>query len=162
VSSQDGVAKRINNATLSRGGAPGRVPVVDPELRAYLDERFGAVDRRFDDADRRFDDADRRFDVVHRRFDAVDRRFDAVDARFDTVDARFDSIDQRFGAADQRIDGVDQRLDTVDRRFVALETEVRHSGVLIEQVRHEVQVVAEMVVANTEAITQLRRRLDAR
>jgi archaellum component FlaC len=119
--------KRINNATLSRGGAPGRVPVVDPELRAYLDERFGAVDRRFD-----------------------------------TVDARFDSIDQRFGAADQRIDGVDQRLDTVDRRFVALETEVRHSGVLIEQVRHEVQVVAEMVVANTEAITQLRQRLDAR
>ena len=135
------MAKRINNATLSRGGAPGRVPVVDPELRAYLDERFDAVDRRFE---------------------AVDGRFDAVDRRFDAVDDRFDAIDQRFGAADQRIDGVDQRLDTVDRRFVALETEVRHSGVLIEQVRHEVQVVAEMVVANTEAITQLRRRLDAR
>jgi hypothetical protein len=135
------MAKRINNATLSRGGAPGRVPVVDPELRAYLDERFDAVDRRFE---------------------AVDGRFDAVDRRFDAVDDRFDAIDQRFGAADQRIDGVDQRLDTVDRRFVALETEVRHSGVLIEQVRHEVQVVAGMVVANTEAITQLRRRLDAR
>jgi len=142
------MAKRINNATLSRGGAPGRVPVVDPELRAYLHERFDAVDRRFD--------------AVDGRFDTVDRRFNAVDGRFDAVDDRFDALDQRFGAADQRIDGVDQRLDTVDRRFVALETEVRHSGVLIEQVRHEVQVVAEMVVANTEAITQLRRRLDAR
>ncbi len=142
------MAKRINNATLSRGGAPGRVPVVDPELRAYLRERFDAVDRRFD--------------AVDGRFDTVDRRFNAVDGRFDAVDDRFDALDQRFGAADQRIDGVDQRLDTVDRRFVALETEVRHSGVLIEQVRHEVQVVAEMVVANTEAITQLRRRLDAR
>jgi len=149
------MAKRINNATLSRGGAPGRVPVVDPELRAYLDERFDAVDRRFDTVDRRFD-------TVDRRFDAVDDRFDTVDDRFDAIDQRFGAIDQRFGAADQRIDGVDQRLDTVGRRFVALETEVRHSGVLIEQVRHEVQVVAEMVVANTEAITQLRRRLDAR
>jgi len=110
----------------------------------------------------RFDAVDRRFDAVDGRFDTVDRRFNAVDGRFDAVDDRFDALDQRFGAADQRIDGVDQRLDTVDRRFVALETEVRHSGVLIEQVRHEVQVVAEMVVANTEAITQLRRRLDAR
>jgi hypothetical protein len=38
----------------------------------------------------------------------------------------------------------------------------RHFGILIEQVRHELQIVAEMVVANTESIATLRQRLDAR
>jgi hypothetical protein len=34
--------------------------------------------------------------------------------------------------------------------------------VLIEEVRHDLRAVAEMVVANTEAITDLRARVDAR
>jgi len=37
----------------------------------------------------------------------------------------------------------------------------RHFGVLVAQVRQE-RTVAEMVVANTEAISRLRLRLDAR
>ena len=64
-------------------------------------------------------------------------------------------LDQRFG-------GIDRRFDGVDRRFVELDAELRrHFGVLIEQIRHELQLVAEMVVANTEAIAVLRVRLDA-
>ena len=56
-----------------------------------------------------------------------------------------------------------RRFDGVDQRFVQLEAELRrHFGVLIEQGRHKLQVVAEMVVANTEAIADLRTRLDAR
>jgi hypothetical protein len=87
---------------------------VDPELRAYLDQRFSAID-----------------------------------GRFDGIDRRFDGIDGRFGG--------------VDRRFVELDAELRrHFGVLIEQIRHELQLVAEMVVANTESIAVLRVRLDAR
>ena len=72
-------------------------------------------------------------------------------------------LDQRFSAIDQRFDAIDQRVDRVDRRFVDLEAEVRrHFGVLLEQIRHELQLVAEMVVANTEAIAVLRVRLEAR
>jgi hypothetical protein len=34
--------------------------------------------------------------------------------------------------------------------------------VLIEQVRHDLQIVAEMVVENTESIATIRARLEAR
>jgi archaellum component FlaC len=108
---------------------------VDAELRAYLDQRFDAVDQQLG---------------------AVDRQLGAVDQRFGAVDQRFDAVDQRF-------DAVDRRFDAVDGRFVSLEAELRrHFGVLIEDVRHDLRAVAEMVVANTEAIVALRRRLDAR
>jgi hypothetical protein len=82
-----------------------------------------------------------------------------VDARFDAVDQRFDAVDQRFDGVDQRFDGVDQRFASIDQRF---EEQRRHVGVLIEEVRHDLRAVAEMVVANTEAITDLRARVDAR
>lgn len=75
------------------------------------------------------------------------------------VDARFDAVDQRFDAVDHRFDGVDQRFASVDQRF---DEQRRHVGVLIEEVRHDLRAVAEMVVANTEAITDLRARVDAR
>jgi hypothetical protein len=78
------------------------------------------------------------------------------------LDQRFGGIDQHLARIDQRFDGVDQRFDGVDRRFVELDAELRrHFGVLIEQIRHELKLVAEMVVANTEAIAVLRVRLDA-
>lgn len=55
------------------------------------------------------------------------------------------------------------RFDGVDQRFVRLESELRrHFGVLIEQVRHDLQIVAEMVVENTESIATIRARLEAR
>jgi hypothetical protein len=36
------------------------------------------------------------------------------------------------------------------------------TSVLVEHSRHETQIIAEMVGANTEAIADLRQRLDAR
>jgi len=79
------------------------------------------------------------------------------------LDQRFDAVDQQLGAVDRQLGAVDQRFDAVDGRFVSLEAELRrHFGVLIEDVRHDLRAVAEMVVANTEAIVALRRRLDAR
>ena len=87
-----------------------------------------------------------------------------VDAELrDYLDQRFGAIDQRFDGVDRRFDGVGQRFDRVDRRFVELDAELRrHFGVLIEQIRHELQLVAEMVVSNTEALAVIRVRLDAR
>jgi tellurite resistance protein len=52
-----------------------------------------------------------------------------------------------------------RRLDSVEQRVEATRREL---GVLIEDVRHDVRAVAQIVVAKTEAIGQLRSRLDAR
>jgi hypothetical protein len=129
------MAKRTNNRTLSTHERGEYSSVVDPETRAYLEDM-----RR----------------ELNLRFDGVDRRFDGVDQRLDGIDQRLDGIDQRF-------DGVDQRFDGIDQRFVQLESELRrHFGVLIEQVRHDLQIVAEMVVENTESIATIRARLEAR
>lgn len=86
-----------------------------------------------------------------------------MNRRFDAVDQRFDAVDQRFEAVGRRFEAVGRQFDSIDRRFVELDSELRrHFGVLIEQARHDNQTIAEMVVANTEAIADLRARLDAR
>ena len=86
-----------------------------------------------------------------------------LDQRFEVLDQRFDLMDRRLEGVGRRLEGVDRRLEGVDRRFVELESELRrHFGVLTEQTRRELQTVAEMVVANTEAIASIRVRLDAR
>ena len=115
---------------------------MDPETRVYLDEMRQEMHRRFDNVDR--------------RFDAMDRRFDGVGQRFGEVDRRFDEVRQQFA-------DVDHSFGDVDRRFVQVDGELRrHFRVLIESVRHEIRIVAEMVAANTESIMALRVRLDAR
>ena len=49
-------------------------------------------------------------------------------------------LDERFNRVDQRFDRVEQRLDAHDQRFEEVK---RHSGVLVEGLRHELQLVAE-------------------
>ena len=63
----------------------------------------------------------------------LDQRFDQVDQRFTEMDQRFTGIDQRFDEIDQRFTGIDQRFDEVKR----------HTGVLVEGLRHEIHLVAE-------------------
>jgi ubiquinone biosynthesis protein UbiJ len=70
---------------------------------------------------------DDRFELQEQRFNA---RFDAIDRRFEAIDQRFDRQEQRFNA---RFDVIDQRIEEVKR----------HTGVLVEGLRHEVQLVAE-------------------
>jgi chromosome segregation ATPase len=88
---------------------------VDPELRAYLDQRFEAIDQRFE--------------AIDQRFEAVDRRFDAVDQRFEAVDRRFVAQDERFAAQDRRFDHMDAAL--------------RHQGVLLEALRDDFHQLAD-------------------
>jgi tetrahydromethanopterin S-methyltransferase subunit G len=76
----------------------------------------------------------------------------ALSVEFGLIAARFDAVDRRFEAMDQRFDAVEQRVEAVRREM----------GVLIGDVRHEVRTVAEMVVGNTEAISELRARIGAR
>src|SRR5438093_9509396 len=49
------------------------------------------------------------------------------------LDERFQGIDQRFERVDQRFDEVNERIEEVKR----------HSGVLVEGLRHELHLVAE-------------------
>jgi archaellum component FlaC len=99
---------------------------MDEELVRYLDQRFGQVDRRFT--------------AIDQRFDQVDQRFVETDQRFTRIDQRFDEMNQRFAAMDQRFTGIDQRIDEVDQRFDEVK---RHTGVLVEGLRHEIHLVAE-------------------
>jgi hypothetical protein len=69
---------------------------------------------------------------------------------------------QARACRDDRRCELSRRFDGWDRRFVQLEAELRRLGVLIEQGRHELQGIAEMVVANTEATADLGIRLDTR
>ena len=86
------------------------------------------------DVAQRFDDLDQRLD---HRFEAIDRRFEAIDRRFETVDQRFDAVDQRFDAMEARLEN---RFDEVKR----------HTGVLVEGLRHEVQLLAEGLAMHIE------------
>jgi archaellum component FlaC len=101
---------------------------MDQELIAYLDERF----RESAQALARFRDE------TNQRFDTIDQRFGTIDQRFDTIDQRFGTIDQRFGTIDQRFDTIDQRIDQVEEG-------VRHTQVLVEDVRSDVRLLAEGV-----------------
>ncbi len=94
------------------------------------------------------------------RVDPATRAY--LDEMRSEINRRLDAVDQRLDGVGQRLDWVGWRFDGVDRRFESADRRVVQLGVLIEQVRHEVQALAEMVVANTEAIAGLRLRLDAR
>ena len=101
---------------------------------------------------------------LNARFDTVDGRFDAVDARFDEIDARFGAVDARFGGMDARFTGIDGRFDAVEARITSEVAAARRElGVLIEQVRHQLAIVAETTIghghrltANEAAIDRLR------
>ena len=68
---------------------------------------------------------------LEERFDRQEQRFQALlDNRFTTVDQRFATIDRRFEEMTARME---ERFEEVKR----------HTGVLVEGLRYEVQLVAE-------------------
>ena len=100
---------------------------MDQELVQFLEERFDRQEQRF-----------------NARFDAIDTRFDRIEQRLDSHDEQFVSINQRFVSIDQRFISIDQRFEEVNARINERFDEVkRHTGVLVEGLRHEVQLVAE-------------------
>ena len=56
-------------------------------------------------------------------------------------------LDERFGRIEQRLDGHDGRFESIDRRFDEVNDRIeevkRHSGVLVEDLRYQVRLVAE-------------------
>jgi chromosome segregation ATPase len=69
----------------------------------------------------------------------LDEQFGRIEQRLDGHDRRFDQIDRRFEGIDSRFEGIDRRFDEVNDR---IEEVKRHSGVLVEDLRYQVRLVA--------------------
>jgi len=67
----------------------------------------------------------------------LEERFERQEQQFNT---RFDRLEQRLDSHAQKFDSTDQRLVSIDGRFDELK---RHTGILTEELRREVQLVAE-------------------
>ncbi len=67
-----------------------------------------------------------------------------LEGRFQGIEERFQRQEQGFNA---RFDRIERRLDSHDQKFVSIDQHFdelkRHTGVLVEGLRHEVQLVAE-------------------
>jgi hypothetical protein len=74
----------------------------------------------------------------------------------DFLSKKFAHIDERFEHIDERFAHIDERFDRIDLRF---EEQARHTGVLMENLEHRIQIVAEGVTANGERIDRLERLL---
>jgi archaellum component FlaC len=99
------------------------------------------------------------FEDIRRGFAAIHARFDGVDARLDEVDARFAGVDARFDEANQGTAAINQHVDTLEERFMR---EIRQLGVITEDLRAQIQLVAEGVVGNGRAIERLRGEMNER
>jgi predicted nucleic acid-binding Zn-ribbon protein len=107
---------------------------MDPDLKAYLDDRFSSLNQRLDAMDRRFV-------AIEQRLDAIDHRFVAIEQRLDAMDHRFVAIDREFVAVRERIDAVQagmfQRLDemaaTLEEHFREQQTEVLKAAFTMQE-----------------------------
>ena len=70
-----------------------------------------------------------------------------LDERFGRIEQQLDGHDQRFEQIDRRFEGIDRRFDEVNER---IEEVKRHTGVLVEGLRHELQFVAEGLTMHIE------------
>ena len=74
----------------------------------------------------------------------LDQQFGGINRRFEQIDQRFGQIDQRFGQIDQRFEGVDGQIKGLRQEMCEGFDEVkRHNGILIEDLRRQLQLVAE-------------------
>ena len=72
------------------------------------------------------------------------------------LDERFRGIDERFQGIDQQIQGLreetSQRFAGMDKRFDQMDEQLRLTGVRVEGLQSQVQVVAEGVAAGNEKL----------
>lgn len=124
---------------------------MDQELVTYLDRRFDQLDmdldRRFQQVERRFEETNRQIAENRRHLVEHDRRFEQIDQHIEQIDRRLAQHDQRFDKIDQRFEQVDQRFEQQDQRFERLETQLRHTNVVVEGIAGDVKAVAEAVIA---------------
>ena len=106
-----------------------------------------------------FADMRRGFAEVNARLDRVDGRLDGIDGRLDRIDGRLDRVDERLDEGNQATAKVSQRVDSLEERLFR---EIRQLGVMTEDLRGQIQLVAEGVVVNGQAIERLRVEMNER
>ena len=60
--------------------------VMDADLKAYLDSKFGGLETKFD----------ARFAVIDENFSAIDAKFAAIDKKFAAIDVKFEDLENRL------------------------------------------------------------------
>ena len=99
------------------------------------------------------------FADMRRGFAEVNARLDRVDGRLDGIDGRLDRMDERLDEGNQGTAEVSQRVDSLEERLFR---EIRQLGVMTEDLRGQIQLVAEGVVVNGQAIERLRVEMNER
>ena len=74
-----------------------------------------------------------------------------LNEQFAGINQRFEQVDQRFAQVDQRFEQIDRRFEEMRREMSAGFDEVkRHNGVLVEDLRYKLQLVAEGFATHIE------------
>jgi predicted RNase H-like nuclease (RuvC/YqgF family) len=128
-------------------------------LIPFLEERFREISQqiaagrqetaeRFEQIDQRFERVDQRSERFEQRFEQMDRRAEQADRRAEQMDHRFEQMEQRF----------ERRFEQMDRRADRAEETARHTLVLLEDLRHQVQLIAEGHVGLNERLDRIESR----
>jgi len=81
----------------------------------------------------------------------LNEQFAGINERFEQVDQRFEQVGQHFEQVDQRFEQIDRRFEEMRREMSAGFDEVkRHNGVLVEDLRYKLQLVAEGFATHIE------------
>ena len=88
---------------------------MDPELIAYLDERFRGIDERFRGIDERFQGMDERFRETSQQ----------IQGFREETSHRFDRVDERLAKAEEKLGQLDEQLRWTDVKVEALHNDIR-------------------------------------
>lgn len=125
-------------------------------LIPFLEERFREISQQIaagrQETAERFEQMEQRFEQMEQ---SSDRRFEQVDRRFEQMDRRAEQMEQRAEQMEQRFE---RRFEQMDRRADRAEETARHTLVLLEDLRHQVQLIAEGHVGLNERLDRLESR----
>jgi predicted nucleic acid-binding Zn-ribbon protein len=131
---------------------------MDPETREYFEAFAKSINTRFDSMEQRFEG----------RFQSMEQRFDSMEQRFESMEGRLDSMEQRSEGRFQSIERqlqefreeTAQNFDWVEGRLSTVETGLHHTQILVEDLRGQVQLVAEGVATCNERLDRLEEKVD--
>jgi chromosome segregation ATPase len=107
---------------------------MDQELIAYLDAKFEGIDRRFEDMQGRID---QRFEDMQGR---IDQRFEDMQGQ---IDQRFDKTAGQIGEAQKQIGEAQKQIGEAQKQIGEAQKQIGDTTVLVEQLRSDIQAVAE-------------------
>ncbi len=88
------------------------------------------------------------FAYLDTRFDGIDHRFEKMQAQLDrveeTMDRRFEEMQGQMDGRFKEMQGHLNRVEeTMDRRFEETHNQIRHTNVVVEELRSKIEMVAE-------------------